>query len=291
MKPFYIDGLTASAYHAAPGIGSSAIRLLPDEPLTFRNEHTCRRCRDILENCRCDFPLCEPHKETPQMALGTAVHRVLLDGAEILVIPPKLLTKGLNRPTGKNELPLLEWEAEHRDAVHVMSENSPVHRMVASVRKHPKIGPIIRDPKAIKERSIWWVDKATGLLCKARIDFWLDGYIPDLKTTKAPRPGQRDFAAEIAYRELHRQNAWYWEAAVYVGMDPKKTGFIAVGNAPSYECWRHNTPNEALDLGYSQNVAARRELKDRMESGNWYPEGYEVSHETGPSEWYMRKHE
>ncbi len=303
--PFHIDGLTASAYHAAPGISSTMIRCLPEDPLTFRNRYMCRRphCMKLLEDCRCNspnkgpltcqqFPLCDPHKVTPQMQLGFDVHRVLLDGADIRVIPSKLLTKGGNRPTGKNELPLLEWEAEHRDAVHVLTEDSPVHRMTAAVRFHDDAFDMLYHKSTVRERSIWWVDDATGLLCKARIDLWHDDddELLDLKTTKSPRPGPRDFKREIDDYELHRQLAHYTAGGLSVGMVARKSGIIAVGNSPEYECWPHPMSAEAMSLGWEQNIRARRELVVRLESGDWYPEGYGEATETGPSQWYMDRH-
>lgn len=293
--PFYLDGLTASAYHAAPGIGSTMLRCLPDNPLTFRNRYVCRRphCMKLLEDCRCpEGPLCDPQKVTPSMELGIKVHRVLLDHAEIKVIPSELLTKGNNRPTGKNELPLLAWEAEHRDSVHVMTADSPVHRMTASTRFAGDATDLLESETAIRERSIWWVDDATGLLQKARIDLWVDDHImPDLKTSKRPRPGRRDFQAEIAEYELHRQLAHYAEGGREVEMFARKSGFIAVGNSPEYESWYHPMSSEALDLGYGQNVKARAELVERLESGDWYPEGYGEATETGPPQWYMDRYE
>jgi hypothetical protein len=297
--PFYIDGLTADAYHAAPGWSSSQIRRLPDNPLKFRNRYLCRRpdCLKPLDECVCALgPKVDYKPPTAAMEQGTTVHRVLLDDCSIKVIPSDLLTPKGKRPTGKSELPLLEWEADNCDSVHAMKDDSPLHRMVEMVRTHPIAGPMIADPEAIKERSIWWVDDETGLLCKARIDWWrpvsMAGHLLDLKTTKAPRPGKRDFGAEIAAYELHRQLAWYTEGALQVGMKPWGVGFITVGNSGEHECWDHGTmPDEALDLGYSQNIAARREIAARLDSGNWYPDGYADSHETGPSDWYMRQHE
>lgn len=294
--PFYIDGLTASAYHAAPGWSSTQIRRLPDKPLKFRNRYLCRRpgCLKPLDECRCPAgPLFDYKPPTAAMKLGTAVHRALLDDAGIEVIPQELLTKTLRRPSGEKAKAELEaFEARHSQVVWVTTEDSPLHRMVWSVRTHPIAGPMIEDPAAIKERSIWWVDDETGLLCKARIDWWLDGRLIDLKTTKAPRPEQRDFAAEIAAYELHRQLLWYADAATQIGMHVRAVGFIAVGNSGDYECWEHGEmPLAALELGEAQNIAARKEIAARLDSGDWYPKGYSDSHETGPADWYMRKHE
>ncbi len=293
--PFYLDGLTASAYHAAPGWSSSQIRLLPDEPLTLRDRHTCAKCGWDLGNCGCEVPLYEPHKETDAMKLGTAVHRVLLDGANIEVIPSEYLTKTGRLPVGeKTKAALAEWEADNPKTVHVLCENSPVHRMVESVRTHPIAGPMLSDPEAIRERSIWWVDDETGLLCKARIDLWLPslGHMPDLKTTKSPREGVRDFGGEIAAYQLDRQVAWYVEGAQKVGMAVESTGFIAVGSSPPYECWRHpmTMPDENLDRAYDRNIDARKNLKERLDSGDWFPVGYAEEHEVVLPDWYLRKH-
>lgn len=294
--PFCIDGLTASAYHAAPGISSTMIRCLPNDPLKFRNRYLCRRpnCMKLLEDCVCpEGPLCDPHKVTPQMQLGTDVHRVLLDRAEILVIPPELLTKTGMRPTGVTTLPpLLEWEAEHADAVHVMTEDGPLHRMVESVKRYKGVYSVQCFDDAIRERSIWRVDDSTGLLYKDRIDVWHDyvGLLLELKTTKRPRPGPRDFMSEIAEYELHRQLAHYTAGGLSVGMLARKSGIIAVGNSPEYECWYHPMSAEAMKLGWEQNIRARAELVERLDSGNWYPEGYGEAEETGPSPWYMDRH-
>jgi hypothetical protein len=296
MKPFYIDGLTDSAYHAAPGWSSSQIRLLPKDPLTFRNRHLCRRdentirCLRPLDECQCLLgPKFDSFTPTEAMKLGTALHRVLLDGAEIEVIPSKLLTPSGARPTGAKTLPpLLEWEAEHWDSVHVTKKDSPLHRMVASVHAEERASGTINSSTTIRERSIWWEDSVTGLLCKARIDIWYHGYeLVDLKTTRSPRPGKREFGGEIAAYQLDRQIAWYCEAAMAVYMVPEKQGFIAVGNQPPYECWYHEIDDALLNHGWQLNVAARKELAAGLESGYWLPEGYGEPHPAEVPDWYI----
>lgn len=57
------------------------------------------------------------------------------------------------------------------------------------------------------ERVIYWLDEATGLTCKARLDIMARRAVADLKTTDDARPGA--FAQQCARQGYHIQAAHY----------------------------------------------------------------------------------
>ncbi len=67
-----------------------------------------------------------------------------------------------------------------------------IKSMASSVLNDDYARELITEAKY--EKSIYWIDPDTQLLCKCRPDIWHDNFIVDLKTTKdAYRPFQRDF--------------------------------------------------------------------------------------------------
>jgi hypothetical protein len=81
------------------------------------------------------------------------------------------------------------------------------------------------------ELSIVWVDRETGLLCKARIDMARQSWncIGDLKTTEDA--SRRGFIRSIDKYGYARQGAFYLRAAAAVGLDCEHFGIIPARRA------------------------------------------------------------
>ena len=182
-------------YHAGPGISKSDLNRLLQSPAHWR--------QGIV-------------KETPDKRLGTAAHCCVLE-PESWEVRYRCIDKR-NKKTpddGKIALPPQAWET--------------CLAIREAVWNHPTCQTLFMEGQA--ERSVYWIDPATLLLCKARPDWSRPGMLVDLKTTTDASPA--GFARAIRKYRYHLQAAFYldgWEAA---GGDPvEEFIFIAVEKTP-----------------------------------------------------------
>ena len=248
---------TTDEYHLRKEYSNSQAKLLPHDPVLFARRHITK-----------EFP----HKPTASQKLGTAVHRILLDGDEVLEIPDAVLAK--NRAKAGNAWH--DFEREHKDKILVKPGDAwddNIRHMIASVRAVPKAMRLLEDP-GWTEKTLIYRDEETGLPLRTRPDrivkFGEGLVIPDLKSTKDPLRGDRHFGREIADLDYHRQAAWYTDAVLWWMREPVLAfAFIAVRNKPPYECVIHDLDEEDIEQGRRENRAALDELKRRLDSGDW----------------------
>lgn len=83
-----------------------------------------------------------------------------------------------------------------------------LHRMRDAVMAHPAASALLTGAPGVAERSVYWRDPVTGLLCRCRPDFWRqDGIVVDVKTTEDASP--EGFARSILNWRYHVQHAYY----------------------------------------------------------------------------------
>jgi len=132
------------------------------------------------------------------------------------------------------------------------------------------------------EVEIQWVDEATGLPCKAKLDRLARHAIIDLKTAAdATTEGFKKAAFRLGY---HRQAAWYLggvESALKQGTLPPAVADLLQGVAPKLfvfpvvekddEHLAHCFPatEDFIQRGRDENALLMRELKHCMLTGNW----------------------
>lgn len=82
------------------------------------------------------------------------------------------------------------------------------------------------------ELTLIWVDKLTGMICKARIDKWLkdERWLIDLKTTRDAK--KKSFRYSVQNYGYDIQAAFYFEGAVENGLDPN--GFVIVAQEKTF---------------------------------------------------------
>jgi len=241
-------------YHARPEWSSSQVKMLPDDVVGFYRRHITG-----------EFPF----KQTASTKLGDAVHRALLDGAQVMDIPPEVLSKN----GAKAGSAWTQFAAENSDKVLVKADD-PIKHMVASVRAEPAAMRLLEAP-GWTEHTLVYRDEETGLWLRTRPDRIIrlkDGLVlPDIKSTKDPLPGDHHFGKEIATLDYHRQAAWYRDGvSLWLPGEPMaRFAPIAVRNAPPYECVVHDLDEDDIDQGQRENRRALEELKRRLESGDW----------------------
>lgn len=200
-----VDGMDEAEYHRHPALSSSGARdlLPPSTPAKFRYK------RD------------HPESPTRDMELGTCFHtEVLGSGQGYEVVPGDRRTKAVQQAVADVEaaglIALKPAEAE------------TVRRMAKAVREHPDAGPLLDLSRGVVERALFWTDSATGVQCRALLDYTATNgrYFVDLKS--AARAAPKTLPNVINDRKYHIQDAHYMRGARELGLADESTRFLFV---------------------------------------------------------------
>lgn len=258
MKPGVYRGVSDSDYHAdADSLSSSGARMLLTCPAAYR--YTV------------DHP--DDGSSTDYFDIGTVVHTLVL---------------GVGRPM--RELPFDKWNSDAakkaRDEAIAAgevplkpSEAAQARAMAKAVHDHPLAAALLRDGEP--ELSLWWQDRATGVMLRARPD-WTPTVnrrrrliLTDLKTSKDPRPSE--FGRTAASFGYHMQAAWYPDGARELDLDPDPAFvFVLVGKTPPYPVSVVELDADAIELGRRRNRRAINLYADCLETGHWPAYGDDV---------------
>lgn len=102
-----------------------------------------------------------------------------------------------------------EWMANngHRNVL-TAEQWDQLHQMRDAVMAHPAAAALLTGAPGVAERSVYWRDPVTGLLCRCRPDFWRqDGIVVDVKTTEDA--SAEGFSKSIAHWRYHVQAPFY----------------------------------------------------------------------------------
>lgn len=155
-----LDAMTFAQYRQIDAVNWSSLREMRRSPAHYR------------------YRLDHPREDTTGLAFGRGLHAAALE-------PDRLplefaVFKGARR-AGK------DWQAfravHGEDTILKASEYERCLAIRDAVRAHPTASKYLRAGRA--ERAITWVDRATGLHCKGRLD-WISDSVPalvDLKGT------------------------------------------------------------------------------------------------------------
>lgn len=192
-------------YHASAGISRSAISEFLISPLHYWDKYI-----------NPDKP---EKKKTKSFDIGEAAHTYLIENNrfnEEYIIVPKFSGKGMK---AKKDAFL----AEHPGKISISQKDfDAVMAIVRAVEEHPTASILIKN--AVYEKSIYWIDEPTGLLCKARPDIWHCNMIADLKTTKCANP--YSFAYAISEYDYHIQAAMILDAIKTAALEEHNNYFL-----------------------------------------------------------------
>lgn len=121
-----------------------------------------------------------------------------------------------------------EWMANngHRNVL-TPEQWDQLMNMREAVMAHPIARALLTGKPGKAERSVYWIDEATGELCRCRPDFWReDDIVVDLKTTEDASP--EGFAKSIANWSYDTQAAFYHDGCAAVGRPLRAFVFLAV---------------------------------------------------------------
>lgn len=141
--------------------------------------------------------------------------------------------------------------------------------MAEAIAKNPHASALVSGAAGLRERSMVWRDRETGVLCRGRVDISLDlPVISDLKSIHDPRPDA--FMKACVQKGYHRQAAMYLDGAEACdGPADRRFPFVVVHSKPPHEVAVYEIEQRAIDRGRSQYRDGLRELARRTESHDW----------------------
>lgn len=245
--------MTNEAYHADRGsLSSSGARMLlpPSCPALFRHAQ--------------DTPQ-EPKKT---FELGTAAHKLVLgEGPDLVQVDADKWTTAAVKA---------EVAAIHDEGGVPLkpAEYQQVHDMADALRRHP-VASVLFDPaRGRPEQSLFWRDRPTGIMRRARFDWLPDArsgrlIIPDYKTCRSAEPNA--LARAVEEFGYHQQDDWYRAAARALDLADDSAAFVFVcqeKTAP-YVVTVVEMDAEARRIGAARNRRALEVFAECTESGVW----------------------
>jgi hypothetical protein len=246
--------------------------------------------RKLLQTAPARFHYEMGHAEAPKkhFDIGTAAHRLVLgDGPDLVLVDHDVW----NTKQAKAEVA----EARERGAVPLKRDEwEQVHAMAAELRRHPLAAALFDADYGKPEQSLFWVDKTTGVQCRARLD-WLDNarggrmLLPDLKT--AVDASTAKFEKAVADFRYDQQACWYMEAvtALEIAEDVQFL-FVVQEKTPPFLVNVIELATPWLQMGQDRNERARRIYAECTATGVWpgYPSEVAMA---GCPDWLVTQHE
>jgi len=248
-----IYDIPAHVYHAdRTSLSSTGARKLlpPSCPAKFRWEQD------------------HPPARKKELDFGTAVHSYVLGSGQELAVIGEADWRSKHAQTQKasaireGKVPLLA------------SEYKQVQEMAKVLRAHPLAGALFAEGAGYAEKSLYWVDSATGVTCRARPD-WIPNngggrlWLPDLKTTVAA--DDESVSKHLHNYGYHQQAAWYLEGARALGLGDRDATFVLVfqEKTPPYLVRCVQLDLMALRVADAKNHRARQKFAECTASGEW----------------------
>lgn len=241
-------GIPMDLYHRMPGASSGALRTMAAKsPAHVQAERE------------------QPSEPTAAQRIGSAVHTAVLE--------PDLWADGYVRaPEGDGRTKAVrdaraELEDAHPDATILHPDEYDLCvRVRDAVAAHPRAKALLEGQP---ERSAWWEDPETGVLCRGRFDL-ISAKAPalvDLKTTRDASP--ESFAKDALNMRYDLQAVHYWTGGQAVGLDVRYFAFVAVEKTPPYAVAIYRFPDEWLSLVAEEHRRLLLRWKRCEESGEW----------------------
>lgn len=184
---------------------------------------------------------------------------------------------------------LAEWTENNPGRIVLSPEVwDQLHAMRDAVHSHPAAHALLTSVPGEAEKSVYWNDPTTGVLCRCRPDWWRDdNVIVDLKTTEDASP--EGFAKSMANYRYDVQASYYLDGVQQATRQrPKAFVFIAVEKKPPYGVGVYVLDAASLDLGRAQYQHDLRIYAECLANDNWPGYGDKIQTINLPA-WHANK--
>jgi exodeoxyribonuclease VIII len=216
-----------------------------------------------------------PQKETDALAIGSALHKLVLEG-EKAYKKTVLFGPNCEKRSNADKATWAEFyesvKAREGEAIVLTpAQDTLVREMAKAVSQNPTAAAQLAIP-GHTEISLLWTHAASGLPLKARLDRLVPEYegrplVIDLKTAIDPTPNA--FQRAAIERGYDMQMAMYANAVETVFGQIPRFQFIAVGKNPPYETIVYEMDEGFWRIGQYKVEMLLLELADRIETDFW----------------------
>lgn len=246
-----VYNISNEAYHHGPGISRSSLMELKRSPYHYWYKY-------INSNY-----VAEP--ATPAQAFGNALHSFILEPKEFeeqFFVLPKFdkRTKAGAERWQKIQVEFANktflTEAQYQE-LQIMAESLQKNRLALQLIEHAQI-----------EKSLYWTDPDTGILCKCRPDILRSNLVCDLKTAQDGCPRSFQYAAfDYGY---HIQAAMIREALLHIQkIKVDDFLFIVIEKSTPYVTAIYQLAQASLKKGYDEFKGLLQRYKECLESKHW----------------------
>lgn len=246
-----IHGMSFEDYHSVDALSASGLKLLARSPWHYRNRVHTAPTRAMLRGSLAHCAVLEPD------AMATR-YVVVPDSAPKRPTPAQWAAVKSNESSQAakdwwNEFNVSTGGRQIVDA----ADYAITGMQLEALRADETIAGMLK--RCRTEVSVFWIDRDTGVYCKARPDCVQDDDLMDLKSAKDESPG--GFGRIAAAMGYHLQDAHYcagWEAAT--GRKVRRFLFACATSAPPVLA----VPYVLMDEIRDQARDERRELLERF---------------------------
>jgi exodeoxyribonuclease VIII len=248
--------IKSEEYHASNGISRSMLTEFNKTPY-----HFYKKFIDQVQP--------QNNKDSKAIFLGSALHTLILE-PENFNNEYQIIDK-IDRRTkeGKKYFELIELNLGNKKII-TQDEFKIISDMNMSLKLNNKIIQLISG--GMYERSLYWKDPETEILCKCRPDVWQNEFIVDLKTTSCA--DYREFQRSLYNYGYHIQCAMIHEAFKHLfNIDMRNFIFVVVENTEPYATAIYQLDEAALDQSVEIFKNKLMELKQCYDKNEWpsYP--------------------
>lgn len=241
-------------YHAGPGISSTGLKEILKSPAHYR-------------------AYLDGQEDSAAFRLGRLVHMRLLEPevyGQVVTFMPNFTELHGHPNTNAHRQAKAEWlkANEHREVL-TLNEAEEHERYWLSMKASKLASKIFTGGSA--EVSCYWIDEATGVLCRARADYIRGEAIFDLKTTSYS-------AAPKEFQKTVLNFAYHVSAALYLDgfqrfLPVKHFSWVALEKKPPYCFGFFAADQELLNAGRAEYTKALATFAECMKTQIW--PGYE----------------
>ena len=224
------------------------------------------------------YKMTHPEEDTESLRLGDAVHVAILEPARFereYIKSPKF-----DKRSNAGKAAAAEWIEKHGDQAAILPDEWDwACAMRDSVWAHPLASELLKGAGQ-NEMTALWIDKETGLLCKARPDRFTNyrgwSVILDIKTTSDPATPE-GFGRACAKYLYHWQAAFYLDGLNTLAAHKRRWIHLVVEKEPPYCIALMELDDSALEEGRQQYRRALALYAECMKKNEWlgYPVGVE----------------
>lgn len=244
-------------YHGGEGFSRSSLMEFQKSPLHLWYKLNNKEQKEPVDIIR----------KMNALDFGNALHTYILE--EETFFDRYVVLEKVNRTTkeGKARYAEVKEFAEDRGRQIICQEAYyEIQAMAASIDAHGDARSLISD--ALYEKSIYWNDPNTGLLCKVRPDIWHSNMICDLKTCMSA--SYKDFQRSIVGYGYHLQAGMIQEAIKHVtGEKINNFVYVAIEKEPPYAVAIYQLDEMAVEEGVAQFRHIIKCVKECMDANHW----------------------